>query len=62
MDRVQIVWRWKEAHAPAGEPIKWKFAAHGARWSRAEAEEHATLLKSHGKMVRLLPVPNDGEA
>lgn len=55
--RVQIVWRWKAAHVPAGVPIRWSFAAHGAAWDRPEAEEMAALLRSHGKAVKLLPVP-----
>lgn len=54
---VQIVWRWKAEHCPAGVPIRWQFAAHGATWERAEAEEMAALIRSHGKATRLLPVP-----
>ncbi|MBP53141.1 MAG: hypothetical protein CMG88_03675 [Marinobacter sp.] len=55
--KVQILWRWKSGHAPAGESIRWHFAAHGATWERREADEMAALLKSHGKAVRLLSVP-----
>lgn len=52
---VQIIWKWKARHAPAGEPIRWHFAAHGAAWGKGEAETMAALLRSHGKTVRLLP-------
>ena len=55
--RVQIVWRWKAAHVPAGVPIRWSFAAHGAAWEQGEADEMARLLRSHGKAVKFLPVP-----
>jgi len=55
--RVQIVWRWKAAHVPAGVPIRWTFAAHGAAWGADEADEMARLLRSHGKLVKFLPVP-----
>ena len=59
--RVQIVWRWKAAHVPAGVPIRWSFAAHGAAWEREQADEMARLLESHGKIVRFLPVPVGAE-
>lgn len=60
--RVQILWRWKAAHVPAGVEIRWQFAAHGAAWERPEADEMAALLKSHGKAVKLLPVPTGKES
>lgn len=59
--RVQIVWRWKAAHVPAGVPIRWSFAAHGAAWEQGEADEMARLLRSHGKAVKFLPVPSGRE-
>lgn len=54
--RVQIVWKWKPRHAPDDKPIRWQFAAHGAAYDRGNAEEHAALLRSHGKLVRFLPL------
>lgn len=59
---VQIIWRWKAAHCPKGVPIRWTFAAHGAAWGTAEAEQMAALLRSHGKIVRLLPCGKGSEA
>jgi len=56
MRQCQIVWKWKVRHAPPGEPIRWKFAAHGAPYDRGEAEETAALIRSHGKMTRFLPL------
>lgn len=55
----QIVWRWKAAHVPEGESIRWHFVAHGATWQPAkerEAAELESLIRSHGKLTRRLPL------
>lgn len=56
MRRYQLIWKWRKAHCPEGEAIRWHFSAHGARYEKASADEMAALLRSHGKIVRYLAV------
>lgn len=55
--QVQIIWRWKTKHVPKGDSIRWSFVAHGAGYDRTDAEELAAIIRSHGKIVKFLPIP-----